>query len=407
MLVWLWPFTLGLAGFTTLSLWAAVVGGVFFDTHATTPFGLTAMVGVVLAFGASRLGKEGVGDLDSAAWWVTPILAAAAGLAAPAIYTVGGVGVLNFSLWHGSLVNSMVVERESPSSSWPVRSRASRDASALSACGPIDEGLVARPTLGLSVLTAVATLESLHPFRGKGRSINEPKPVGIRDLVAQPGEVKLRPERRWYVIGGFFFLLFLLLVGRLYVLTGEGLQAVGRARWPSNAIRKASIPASRGTHPRPQRSAAGQQRDDRRDPTVARRGDAEPVDRGHAGVADRSQGRPDRQDLANQAYNPYQPAPILANAPANVVQFIKLHPASSRASRCSTSRSARTRSVAASDPRSSATSVPSPKNEIKAHPGAGYQTDSTIGKTGIEAFYEQYLRGHDGTSRSKSTPVAT
>jgi len=109
MLVWLWPFALGLAGFTNLSLWAAVVGGVFFDTHATTPFGLTAMVGVVLAFGASRLGKEGVGDLDSAAWWVTPILAAVAGLAAPVIYTVGGVGVLNFSLWHGSLVDSMVV----------------------------------------------------------------------------------------------------------------------------------------------------------------------------------------------------------------------------------------------------------------------------------------------------------
>jgi len=109
MLVWLWPFTLGLAGFTALSIWAAVVGGVFFDTHATTPFGLTAMIGVVLAYGASRLGKEGVGDLDSAAWWVTPILAGGAGLAAPVIYTAGGVGVLNFSLWHGSLVNSMVV----------------------------------------------------------------------------------------------------------------------------------------------------------------------------------------------------------------------------------------------------------------------------------------------------------
>jgi hypothetical protein len=109
MLVWLWPFALGLAGFTTLSIWAALVGGVFFDTHAATPFGLTAMVGVLLAFSASRLGKEGVGDLDSAAWWVTPILAAGAGAAAPVIYTAGGVGVLNFSLWHGSLVNSMVV----------------------------------------------------------------------------------------------------------------------------------------------------------------------------------------------------------------------------------------------------------------------------------------------------------
>jgi hypothetical protein len=109
MLVWLWPFALGLAGFTTLSIWAAVIGGVFFDTHTTTPFGLTAMVGVVLAYGASRLGKEGVGDLDSAAWWVTPILAAGAGFAAPVIFTLGGIGVLNFSLWHDSLVDAMVV----------------------------------------------------------------------------------------------------------------------------------------------------------------------------------------------------------------------------------------------------------------------------------------------------------
>ena len=36
--------------------------------------------------------------------------------------------------------------------------------------------------------------------------------------------------------------------------------------------------------------------------------------------------------------------------------------------------------------------------EIKANPNGGYQTDSVIGKTGVEAYYEQYLRGHDGTS---------
>jgi hypothetical protein len=40
---------------------------------------------------------------------VTPILAGGAGLAAPVLFTAGGVGVLNFSLWHGSLVDSMVV----------------------------------------------------------------------------------------------------------------------------------------------------------------------------------------------------------------------------------------------------------------------------------------------------------
>ncbi len=231
MLVWLWPFALGLAGFTTLSIWAAVVGGVFFDTHAATPFGLTAMVGVVLAYGASRLGKEGVGDLDSAAWWVTPVLAAGAGLVAPVIYTVGGIGVLNFSLWHGSLVNSMVVNacrlpRPGPARLAPGQTRRRRRCAGASMKGSWRD----RPS-GSRFSRLWRPWSSLHPFRGQGRSINEPKPVGIRDLVAQPGDVKLRPERRWYVIGGFFFLLFLLLVGRLYVYRSRTTSSRSR-RWP-------------------------------------------------------------------------------------------------------------------------------------------------------------------------------
>ncbi len=109
MLVWLWPLAMGLAGLTSLALWCALVAGVFFDTHAVTPFGLTALVAVVLAYGASRLGKEGVGDLDSAAWWVTPLIAAAAGFIAPALFVGASFFTLNFSFWRDSLVASMVV----------------------------------------------------------------------------------------------------------------------------------------------------------------------------------------------------------------------------------------------------------------------------------------------------------
>ena len=109
MLVWLWPLVVGLAGLTTVALWSAAIAGVFFDTHATTPFGLTAAVGVILAYAASRLGKEGVGDLDSAAWWVTPALAGLAGLLAPLLYVIGGVVALSFSLWRSSLPEMMVV----------------------------------------------------------------------------------------------------------------------------------------------------------------------------------------------------------------------------------------------------------------------------------------------------------
>jgi hypothetical protein len=109
MLVWLWPAAMGLAGFTGLALFVALLGGVLVDTHATTPFGLTAVVGLVLAYSASVLGREGVGDLDSAAYWVTPALAAVAGFSAPRLYTFGGFFAFNFQLWRGSLVAMMVV----------------------------------------------------------------------------------------------------------------------------------------------------------------------------------------------------------------------------------------------------------------------------------------------------------
>jgi cell shape-determining protein MreD len=109
MLVWLWPLAMGLTGFTSLALVTAVVAGVFFDTHATTPFGLTAAVALVIAYAASRLGREGVGDLDSAAWWVTPVLAGVGGFVAPLLYTAGGAFALNFNLWRGSVLAMMIV----------------------------------------------------------------------------------------------------------------------------------------------------------------------------------------------------------------------------------------------------------------------------------------------------------
>ena len=109
MLVWLWPVAVGLTGLTSLALFAGLLSGVLFDAQSATPFGLSALVGLVLAFAASRLGKEGVGDLDSAALWVTPTLAAAAGLAAPLLFVASGAFALNFSLWRGSLINSMLI----------------------------------------------------------------------------------------------------------------------------------------------------------------------------------------------------------------------------------------------------------------------------------------------------------
>jgi penicillin-binding protein 2 len=101
-------------------------------------------------------------------------------------------------------------------------------------------------------------------------------------------------------------------------------------------------------------------------------------------------------DLLNTQYSPYQPAPIMANAPAKDVEFIKLHPGEfPGVSVLDVSRR--------SYPNGGNVAAqvlgyvgPITGTEIKDNPGAGYQPDSTIGKTGIESYYEQYLRGKEG-----------
>jgi penicillin-binding protein 2 len=239
---------------------------------------------------------------------------------------------------------------------------------------------------------------SLHPFRGKGRLINEPKSVGIRDLVAAPGDVKLRPERRWYVIGGFFFLLFLLLVGRLYVLqVKDHKQSV--AQVAANSIRVTTIPASRGLildrngKPLVDNVTTVEIRLSRARATL------DPQIEGTLASLTGLSVNQIRSDLANKAYNPYQPAPILANAPASEVEYIKLH--SSEFPGVSVLNVSQRSYPLGGNVGSQVLGYVGPitEKEIQDHPGADYQTDSTIGKTGIEAFYEEYLRGHDGQQK--------
>ncbi len=225
---------------------------------------------------------------------------------------------------------------------------------------------------------------SLHPFRGKGRSINEPKPVGIRDLVAAPGDVKLRPERRWYVIGGFFLLLFLLLVGRLYVLQIKDYKQ-SEAEVAQNTTRTVSIPASRGLIL--DRTGAPLVTNVTTVEIRLSRAEAElnPSIEGTLASLTGLKVSQIASDLADPAYDPYQPAPILANAPANLVQFIKLHPAEF--------------------PGVSVLDVSQRTYPLGGSVGSqvlgyvGPVSENEAGKTGIESFYEKYLRGHNGSSK--------
>jgi penicillin-binding protein 2 len=238
---------------------------------------------------------------------------------------------------------------------------------------------------------------SLHPFRGRGRTINEPDPVGIRDLVASPDEVQARPERRWRLIGGFFFLLFLTLIGRLFMLQVlEHNSSVLTVQ--SNSLHVSSIPATRGII-----------LDRNGKPLVTNVSTVEiRLSRAEAAIYPQVKGTlasltgvgvgQINNDLNNQQYDPYQPAPIMTNASPSIVEYIKLHPKEFPGVSV---LNVATRSYPNGG--NVAAQVlgyvgPITGAEIKANPNAGYQPDSVIGKTGIESFYEQFLRGKDGTS---------
>ena len=238
---------------------------------------------------------------------------------------------------------------------------------------------------------------SINPFRGRGRSINEPKPVGIRDLVASPDEVRARPERRWLVIGGFFLLLFALLIFRLFTLQVLNYRA-SVAAVQSNSLRVSTIPAPRGLildrsgHPLVANVTTVQIRLSRAEAAL------NPTIKGALASLTGLSVRQINADLSNVQYDPYQPAPIMNNAPATVVEYIKLHP--SEFPGVSVLNVATRSYPLGGDVGSQILGYVGPitGNEIAANPNQGYKTDSAIGKIGIESFYEKYLRGHDGTS---------
>jgi penicillin-binding protein 2 len=215
--------------------------------------------------------------------------------------------------------------------------------------------------------------------------------------MASPDEVQARPVRRWLVIGGFFTLLFMGLIVRLFFLQVVDYKA-SAANVNSNSLRSTTIPATRGAI----LDRAGKPLVTNVTTTEIRLSRAEatlhPAIKGSLSSLTGLSVKRINADLADQQYSQYQPAPIMSNAPQRDVEFIKLHPSEfPGVSVLDTS----TRSYP--DGGSIAAQIlgyvgPITGTEIAQNPHAGYQADSTIGKSGIESYYEQYLRGKQGTS---------
>lgn len=238
---------------------------------------------------------------------------------------------------------------------------------------------------------------AINPFRGRGRRINEPRPVGLRDIVASPQEIASRPARRFIIIGTFFILLFGLLVYRLFSLqVVEYSSAVASVE--SNSLHTAVIPATRGfildrtgiplvgnnTVTEIQLSRA--------------QAHLHPNVIGALALLTHQKMSVIVDDLNSVQYSEYQPAPIMLEATPTMVDFIKQHPGEFPG--VTVSGVAERRYTYGGQVAAQVLGYVGPitQAELSASPGAGYTTSSVYGKTGIEAYYEPYLRGVPGAS---------
>ncbi len=107
--IWLWTVVVGLLGGAPPALVAGATTGALFDSHVSTPFGLFTVVGVIVAYVAGQMGREGIGDFKAAAWWMPTAIGIGFGFLTPIVLTIGAAVTGNFQFWRGDLGATMVV----------------------------------------------------------------------------------------------------------------------------------------------------------------------------------------------------------------------------------------------------------------------------------------------------------
>ena len=221
--------------------------------------------------------------------------------------------------------------------------------------------------------------------------------MGIRDLVASPEEVEIRPGRRWRILGVAFALLFGGLAYRLYVLQVlEHQTSVNSAQ--SLAYRVSTLPGARGYI----LDRTGRALVSNVSTVQIQMSQVEmylhPDAIGSLALLTHQRPSAVIAEVKNPQYNVFQPAPVVTHAPVAWVDFIKLHPSefpgvvvepvSQRSFPLGGTTGSQVLGYVG----------PITGQEMAQNPNGGYQTNSVIGKTGVEQYYEQFLRGHDGAS---------
>jgi penicillin-binding protein 2 len=243
----------------------------------------------------------------------------------------------------------------------------------------------------------------------RGR-ISERRGLALPNPLAAPDEVGSRPDVRLWVVGAVFLVLFAFMGVRLAFL-----QIVDHAAYAAtvelNSLRTASIPAPRGDIL--DRTGTVLVANSVHRELVLSRIEAASDPGEVARVAALAGLSPTAvtEALANKHYDQYQPVPILQDTPTSVIVYLEEHasefPGVSVESL--TERTYPKGGALAPQVLGYVASIsPTEYSELA---NKGYSENSLIGTTGIEQYYESYLRGKDGTERilvnAQGEPLST
>jgi penicillin-binding protein 2 len=221
------------------------------------------------------------------------------------------------------------------------------------------------------------------------------KGVHVGALVGSPEEQESRPNLRLYIVGLVVLVLFGVLVLRLWTLqVVEG--KTYAAAVTRNQVRVASIPAPRGEIV--DRNGTVLVSNVPQEEILLSQGEAaqHPAIIGMVAALVGETPAQVKAVLDNKQYSPYEPVPVATGVSAATVQFLQTHQSEypGVSAQTVTQRSYPQSGTTATHVLGYSGNIT--PSYLAAHPNDGYTQGSQTGLSGIEAAYEQYLRGTAG-----------
>ena len=240
--------------------------------------------------------------------------------------------------------------------------------------------------------------------------ITERRGPSLPNPLAAPEDVGSRPDVRLWVVGAVFLALFCFMGVRLAFLQLAD-HAAYAATVQDNTLRTVSIPAPRGKILAREGTVLVANTVHQELVLSRLQADSVPGLIGRvAALADVPVNQVDASLSSNQ-YSAYEPVPILTDTPPKVIIYLDEHRAMFPGVSVETVSERTYPAGGDLAPQVLGYVHPITQSELAALASKGYTATSVIGQDGIEEYYDQYLRGIDGTQSievdAAGDPIAT